>query len=139
MLVNNSTRVEKARHVLCGIPFQKNIRVVGKRLVKFFALNSNPPLANTRQISTWLSSKHSLNVRVKKMQWNDKKIKELLNEHIREGRTHQAIQLGSTAVKHLHPEFAGLDRDLFLAPACFISGSSCRHQCTHAETVKQIQ
>ena len=68
---------------------------------------------------------------------NDKKIKELLNEHIRKRRTHRAIQLGSTAVKRLHPEFAGVDRDLFLA--CFISGSSRGHQSTHPEAVKQIQ
>ena len=55
-----------------------------------------------------------------------------------QGRTH-SWQLGSTAAERLHPEFAGLGRDLFLAPACFISDSSRGHQCTHPETVKQIQ
>ena len=34
--------------------------MVGKGLVEFFALDSNPSLANTRQISTRLSCKHSL-------------------------------------------------------------------------------
>ena len=55
------------------------------------------------------------------------------------GRTYRAIQLGCAAGEGLHPEFAGLGRDLFLAPACFISGSSRGHQCTHPEAVKQIQ
>ena len=31
--------------------FEKIVRVVGKRLVEFFALDSNPPLVNTQQIS----------------------------------------------------------------------------------------
>ena len=57
------------------------------------------------------------------------------------GRTHRAIQLGFTAAKRLHPEFAGLGRNLFLAPACFISGSSSGHQCARPEavSVKQIE
>ena len=51
MHVNSSTRVEKARRVLLQDPFSKT-RVVGKRLVEFFALDSNPLLVNTRQSST---------------------------------------------------------------------------------------
>ena len=40
-----------------GSSVQKNIRVVGKRLVEFSALDSYPPLVNTRQIPTRLSCK----------------------------------------------------------------------------------
>ena len=52
--VNSSTRVEEIRRVLCRIFFQKIVRVVGKGLglVEFFALDSSPPLVNTREIST---------------------------------------------------------------------------------------
>ena len=47
----------------CMVLFQKIIPVVGKQLIEFFALDSNPPLVNTRQISTRLSCKHSLTFR----------------------------------------------------------------------------
>ena len=52
---NSSTRVEKTRRVLCRILVPKIVRLVGKRFIEFFALDSNPPLVNTRQISTRLS------------------------------------------------------------------------------------
>ena len=60
MYVNSSTQVEKARRVLCRILF-KNLWVVGKQLVEFFALDSNLPLVNAQQISirVELSCKHS--------------------------------------------------------------------------------
>ena len=67
---------------------------------------------------------------VKKMQQNDKKVKEKLNAHICL-RLHSPQRLLSKCVR--------LDRDLFLAPACFNSGSSCGHQYIHPDTVKQIQ
>ena len=40
----------------------RTVQVVGTRLVEFFALDSNSPLVNTRQISNQLSCKHSLSI-----------------------------------------------------------------------------
>ena len=65
-----SNWVEKVRCVLCRIIFKKlklkkNIyiytRAVRKRLVEFFALDSNLPRVNTRHISTQLSCKQPKN------------------------------------------------------------------------------
>ena len=76
MHVNSSTRVEKACRVLCMILFQKIIRVVGKWLVEFSALDSNPPLVNTQQISTRLLCKRSLNAkrREKRTMWDMRRL-----------------------------------------------------------------
>ena len=63
--VNSLTRVKKACRVLCRILFQKKYTGGRKSCDGLLALDSNPPLVNTRQTSTWagstqLSCKHSL-------------------------------------------------------------------------------
>ena len=83
--------------------------------------------------------KISLNVRVKKMQRNDKKIKQQLNEHIRKWPHQKGNSAGYAAARRDHPEFTGFDRYLFLAPVCLNSGSHRGHQSTRSKTVKQIQ
>ena len=73
---------------------------------------------------------------------NDKKIKGLLNEHIRK-RPHSlgnpAGLVSNQSWARLQPEFARLGRDLLFGPACFIPSSSRGHQCTRPEIVNQIQ
>ena len=46
-----------------------------------------------------------------------------------------ALQQRSNSIQSLQD----YGRDLLLVPACYISGSSGGHQCTHPETVKQMQ
>ena len=54
--------------------------------------------------------------------------KEVLNEHICKRPYSRGNPAGLHSAERLHPEFVGLSRDMFFAPAFFICGSSRGYQ-----------
>ena len=83
--------------------------------------------------------KVSLNVRVNKIQRNDKKIKELLKEHICKRPHSPGNPAGLYSGRATPSRVCRTRQDLFLVPACLTSGSSPGYQCTHPETATHIQ